>query len=66
MQCSGQVRDTLFPSAIGLLRRFRDSARIVETASLVASEICTDGSGKQQKAQGHRLASMKRRNLKFG
>ena len=32
---------------IGLLRRVRDSARIVETASVVDSEICTDGSGKQ-------------------
>ena len=51
---------------IGLLRRLRDSARIVETAHVVASEIYTDGSGKQQKAQGHSLASMKKRNLKFG
>ena len=33
--------------AIGLLRRLRNSARIVETASVVDSEICTDGSGKQ-------------------
>ena len=33
--------------AIGLLRRLRDSARIVETASVVDSEICTDGFGKQ-------------------
>ena len=31
---------------IGLLRRLRDSARIVETASVVASEIYTDDSGK--------------------
>ena len=51
---------------IGLLRRLRDSARIVETAHVVVSEIYTDGSGKQQKAQGHSLASMKKRNLKFG
>ena len=52
--------------SIGLLRRLRDSARIVETAHVVVSEIYTDGSGKQQKAQGHSLASMKKRNLKFG
>ena len=51
--------------SIGLLRRLRDSARIVEMAHVVASDNYTDGSGKQQKAQGHSLASMKK-NLKFG
>ena len=39
----------------GLRRRFRDSVTIVERASLVASNICTDGSGKQKRAQGQQL-----------
>ena len=49
------LQTSLNQPPIGLRRRLRDSVTKVERASLVASNILTDGSGKQKRATGEQL-----------